>query len=68
MHYVLKGLEEDAVELCASWNDAKTYIKWLNKQNKMSYRLPIGSELEYLDRVINRALEAMVMSCVHMGM
>lgn len=36
--------------VCVSRNDAKAYIKWLNKQTKTTYRLPSESEWEYAAR------------------
>lgn len=36
--------------VCVSWNDAKAYIDWLNRQSGQRYRLPSESEFEYANR------------------
>lgn len=32
---------------CISWNDAKSYVKWLSRKTGKPYRLPTESEWEY---------------------
>ncbi|WP_429301066.1 formylglycine-generating enzyme family protein [Paraburkholderia sp. GAS199] len=33
-----------------SWDDAQSYVKWLSKLTKQTYRLPTEAEWEYADR------------------
>jgi len=41
--------ESDPV-VCVSWNDVQAYIKWLNEQTELNYRLPSEAEWEYSAR------------------
>lgn len=43
------GIKQDDTHpvSCVSWNDAKAYVDWLNRETGKHYRLPSESELEY---------------------
>ena len=38
---------DDNPVVCVSWNDAQSYIKWLNVKTRENYRLPTEAEWEF---------------------